>query len=351
MDSSFTLKHTNVAKGVACLLLLLHHLFYSEKSYELFYSAVNIGTTPLVSVLAVMGKVCVAMFLLLSGYGMAATIKKYTKQLQKNTIGTYIKISLKQLWKLWANYLIIFVVFVPWQHFADRWVYTNWWEFVLDLFGLSYCFGTTTMNATWWYMSVAIISYAVTPFFAWLVNNHKELAIALTSLVFMMFLRRDGLWWLVYYFVGYLIFDTDILTKLKEWSNKKQLKSFVLCFAVLILCAYLRYRYLLAADILFASVLIVITFLFVSEIKVISIMLEFLGKHSGNIFMFHSFIYLYNFRDIIYAPKYPALIMLFLLAVCLVISVLIELLKKYVGINKAISFVGESLVGLKEKRL
>jgi len=55
--------------------------------------------------------------------------------------------------------------------------------------------------------------------------------------------------------------------------------------------------------------------------------LQFLGKHSMNIFLFHSFIFEYYMKDIIYYTGNPLIIFAELLAICLVISMLIEKLK------------------------
>lgn len=55
--------------------------------------------------------------------------------------------------------------------------------------------------------------------------------------------------------------------------------------------------------------------------------LKFVGNHSFNIFLFHTFIYGMYFREFIYSLKHPLLIWLSLLLMCLNISVLIEKLK------------------------
>ena len=64
--------------------------------------------------------------------------------------------------------------------------------------------------------------------------------------------------------------------------------------------------------------------------------LEFLGKHSMNIFLFHTFIFSHWLKVFIYSPKNPLLIFLLLLALCLIISVAIEWLKKIIKIDSLI---------------
>ena len=55
-----TAEDSKVAKGGAVLLLLWHHLFYMHPEYGWF-----------VHWTACYAKICVAMFLILSGYGLA----------------------------------------------------------------------------------------------------------------------------------------------------------------------------------------------------------------------------------------------------------------------------------------
>lgn len=58
---------------------------------------------------------------------------------------------------------------------------------------------------------------------------------------------------------------------------------------------------------------------------------EFLGHHSMNIFLFHTFIFAFFFHDFIYASENPILQYLFLLLPCILISMLIEKMKTAIG--------------------
>lgn len=59
-----------------------------------------------------------------------------------------------------------------------------------------------------------------------------------------------------------------------------------------------------------------------------------LGKHSMNIFLFHTFIFLYWFKDEIYYTRNPFLIFFTLLILCLAVSILIEKLKALIHFGK-----------------
>ncbi len=60
--------------------------------------------------------------------------------------------------------------------------------------------------------------------------------------------------------------------------------------------------------------------------------LSFIGVHSMNIFLFHTFIYYYYWQDLIYWTRNPFLIFLTLLIVSLIISIAIETVKKKLNI-------------------
>ena len=60
---------------------------------------------------------------------------------------------------------------------------------------------------------------------------------------------------------------------------------------------------------------------------VLSKFLELLGKHSFNIFLFHTFLYAIYFSKYIYLPKYPIIILPMFLTICLLISFVLDKIK------------------------
>ena len=59
--------------------------------------------------------------------------------------------------------------------------------------------------------------------------------------------------------------------------------------------------------------------------------LGFLGKHSFNIFLFHTFIYAYYWPELIFWSRNPFMIFATLLCACLLVSVVIEYIKQKLG--------------------
>ena len=68
-------------------------------------------------------------------------------------------------------------------------------------------------------------------------------------------------------------------------------------------------------------------------LKKASGVLVFLGKHSTNIFMFHTFILLY-FEKQVYYFRNPFLIYINFIIIVIVISIILEFIKKYSGFYK-----------------
>lgn len=344
INKSFDIRQTNIAKGIACLLLLFHHLFYNSPEYfERFTPLITTGSgVPLACVFAPLGKVCVAMFLLLSGYGMSCVLKKHNNSF---SVKSSALICAKQLWKLWTNYIFIFVLFVPWQFLFNHMPYTGIQDLIADIFGLSFLFGTPTMNGTWWYMTIAILSYILTPLFYWLFNKNRGLAILSIVTLMGIFIQFTDIYWIVFYFCGFILHEYNYFDIVSECFNKHRIATISILLACLLFFTYYRFVHAIFIwDLLLSLGIITISYLLLSKIKVVSAFLSFLGKHSGNIFMFHTFIYLYDFQNIIYAPKYAPLIYVFLLLVCIGVSVLIEIIKKFTSFNKFVNYIGGLMV-------
>ena len=79
MEHKFTIRETNICKGIAILFMILHHAvrkyynsfdlsWYAENSTSIYYMILLFFSTA--------GKVCVPLFTVLSGYGIS---KSYSK--------------------------------------------------------------------------------------------------------------------------------------------------------------------------------------------------------------------------------------------------------------------------------
>lgn len=73
MEQYFSKAHTQLAKGVAVCLLLVHHLFFTEAAG---YDELYIEGTPVMNGAASVAKVCVCLFLILSGFGLSRSSRE-----------------------------------------------------------------------------------------------------------------------------------------------------------------------------------------------------------------------------------------------------------------------------------
>ena len=110
-------------------------------------------------------------------------------------------------------------------------------------------------------------------------------------------------------------------------------------FLTILLILFCMYRFIATSPILWDSAIVIAMTSVYSSISFpgfVSKPLTFLGKHSFNIFLFHSFIYAYYFHNIIFWSRNPVFIVLTLLVVCIIISILIDQLKKLLRIDTLI---------------
>ena len=184
INSGFLSKNdTNVLKGLAILLLLIHHLFYSNNG---LYDDIRLfGDRFMVQEIGLISKVCVALFVMLSGYGLAIGAEK-TGGVQ-DLKGFY----LRRFKKLFLNYWLIWAIFVPVSIFAFGYTFTDAYKYdvpqqlVLDILGLHdifYQYPMMCYNPTWWFYSCIILLYLLFPFFyRWMKKD--PLSVLLISIV------------------------------------------------------------------------------------------------------------------------------------------------------------------------
>jgi hypothetical protein len=339
----FNIDQTNIAKGIACVLLLCHHLFYSVNSYEHFTSLWLYRGVPLESKIALMCRVCVTIFTFLSGFGINEVINR---RLAKGDapVKTLLRTSISSLWKLWAGYIVVFLIFVPWQGLFDRHPYTSVLDLVWDILGISFIAGTPTMNETWWFMSVAIASYTIAPLFKIVLVKRKTLLLAVFPLFYLLWLLYAGIFWCYAFLFGMIASELGLFDLLHErFVRFKSIYTWGVCSVLVLTTGLMRYISPSWGDFPFAVAILIFSFLCVSRLHFVSTILKFIGKHSANIFFFHSFLYLYNFQPFVYAPKYAPLILTIFIIECLAVSVVIEFIKKISGIQKGIGLVRKVL--------
>lgn len=152
---SLSRQDTSVMKGIAILAMLFHHM----------YGSIPIDIVPYSGVLqwiGWLGKVCVALFLFCSGYGLTS------QYVHPKSVLDDAKFILRRLVKFYLNYWVVFVIFVPITVFVfHRPLSAAYGEhanivksLLLDVFGVQ---GIKSYNITWWFNQLIIILYIIFP--------------------------------------------------------------------------------------------------------------------------------------------------------------------------------------------
>ncbi len=323
----FDISITNASKGMALMLILWHHLFYEfpESAYGV-----------IVHQSALLAKVCVGIYVVLSGYGLAESVKK--KPLE---IGAFFK---RRLVKLYMNYWLIALIFIPiGVFFFGRTLESvfgdgAYFKLFVQMLGL-HMFTEVSYgyNPTWWFMSLIIVLYAIFPLVFPLTKKFGIWFVAATAILLFVPipLVND---WIFPFTVGVYLSQKNGFIEMIKWLDKQGAWRFVTLGVATVAIAYCRENGWIFDSIRADSFFAIVLILWTTELAVASNYakkaLEFVGVHSFNIFLFHTFIYYYYAKDFIYSFSNPVVMFVVLLGICLVISVAIEWFKKVINFDK-----------------
>lgn len=362
----FTKEHTMQMKGIAIIILLFHHCFLNAQRwatvpYEKLATTKGWGYYPIsfapfsshtIQYLASFSKICVAMFVFMTGYGMWVS---YESQKKKTTMSNYIK---KRMVTLMTGFLIIFVVTeilsIPTGRFIE--VYGHDFRsvvyMIIDALGLAKLLGTPLFCLTWWYMSLAIVLIMIFPFVHSIMEKYQWIVVVASIIVPRAcgFGQSTDLFrYLLAYTLGMYFAQHDLLARIKEKFMEQNVAGKLLSLivsliglAVIIKCrqnAWIGWKYLDFWDGFAAMYVIVLSYIYILNGKWIVKGLGFLGKHSMNIFLIHSFYRDVFFHEFTYSFYYAWLDYIVLMAISLVTSIVLEWFKKLIRYEKFIEWV------------
>lgn len=328
---NLSLADTNALKGIALLFLLCHHLFYIQDGS--YHDILLFGRYPLVQQFGIACKVCVAIFVFLSGYGLATKYSRTPLNIRSFYATRFTKLMMGY-WFVWLLFVPVGILFfdrTPEAVYHDHIV----WRFIVDFFGLVYNFGFYGFNPTWWFMSCILLLYLMFPVLFkgcrkyWLLLLVASVAITWLPL----YVFNPIKYYLFAFLLGIISVQKDVFNRLFSHTNSKFVRNLLGGKLLIISVVFFVIRNKIPYSLFFDSLLtvcLIMTYLKWRRDGVVQRALVFLGKHSMNIFLFHTFIFLYYFHDAIYNTGNPFMIFLTLLLSCLVISVGMEYLKGFI---------------------
>lgn len=367
---TFDKKDSLAMRGMAIVFLMFHHCFRSEEVFGKFTVSFYPFPEDMMVEISSFLKICVGMFVFLSGYGLSLSLNKYKNQgnITAKQYSHFLTNKLLGLmWGFWFIFIIgsVMNLFIT-PHEADVYfkegICQGIYNIFIDFFGLSTLFGTPQLIGTWWYMSLAISMIVLVP----LMTSIQKKCNGLTLILAYIFVTRlvnfavgfeigedsNCLRWVFAGLLGVLCAQYNILARLKAFTitgNKvvSKIIKFIVLTAVLIVLFVVRKKigpgysnYCFEfRDAFVPAFMIYYCYEFVVGIPGIRQVLILLGKHSLNIFLFHTFLRVKWTPDFIYSFEHFLLIPAVLLGISLVISILIELVKKYTGYNKLLAYI------------
>lgn len=313
--------------------MLAHHLFYNDWSREM-YNDIYFHGVGLVNQIGIFSKLCVAIFVFVSGYGLAIATPTNIKPMD------FYKHRLK---KIYLNYWFVWALFVPVGVFvfgrslSDAYGDHTALKGILDFFGLLKMFGYDSNNPTWWFYNCIIILYLLFPLLnKWLwKSTYLLVSVAITcGLLFIIPGVNVISGFLFAFLLGMLMvkLPVDLINNSKSWQ---------LIFALLLLSVW-RLTKTCPKHIADGLICVGMALLAnkISPTNWISCVLEKLGKHSMNMFLVHTFIFYFWFRDFIYITRNPFVIFISLLLSSYLMSVVVEWTKQKLGFYKIIDSNG-----------
>ncbi|MCR5149098.1 MAG: acyltransferase [Eubacterium sp.] len=349
-------RESNIIKGIAVIMMLVHHLFNDRKLIKLasFGSDWSKDTVYHASVFF---KICVPIFVFISAYGLS---KQYVKKdilrdgktVAKDAFRRYKKL----IFGLWAIMAVAVVVsFIVNKHLpqdvyapkeGDRFVK----NLIIDMLGLSKFFETPLYNNTWWYIGFAILLFMLLPLINMLHGRVGALIIPLSlfAAVLLQEFQNTMAVYLSRYILGIavaVVFARDnIIEKFKETvtSNLVRILFVIAEIGAIVACYYLRSKAIMDYFVMdnLSAIAIIMFICTISDIRILKPLywvLGMLGAYSMNMFLGHTFIKSYFFKDFTYSFKYWWLISIMLIVISFAVSFALEMCKK--GIDKLIKMI------------
>lgn len=339
-DFTLSRKITSVLKGLAICAMLFHHLYYSSPEGVERYSGFLFW-------LGDLGKVCVSIFLFCSGYGLTS---QFSIQEDRSAKGS-IRFVFRRFLKFYTNYWVVLFIFVPISIFVFGRTFEVAYaglnipkRIVYELFAIN---GYSSYNITWWFNKVIVILYLLFPFLFWLIDR-IGLAFLPVSLVLFLFSNRipdsnTEIWFCQFPFVLGMFWSVWAYRspKTAEFISKHYALSIVSSLVLLALLILFRQKPIIPGFTWFQVdpfITCVIVLMMVltnkKEVSWLSSGFAFLGKHSMNIYMIHTFFVGYWHPQWLHNAPWMRCGVNFvvLLSICLLISMLLEWMKEKSGI-------------------
>lgn len=363
---SFSKNDSVAIKGIAICMLLCLHCFGATWRFEGY--EVDFGPLGQDVFMALSGycRICVSIFAFISGYGLYLSAKAKCED-GKSTNKWIVDRIFKTFSGYWFLYIAaVLVLLTGWSDYVVKQYFSHGipdgvlYAFI-DFMGWDKIFGTPSLNGSWWYMGAILVYILMMPLVAkWVKKFGFVSLIGLVVAVPRILTKHDFLGkgsiysFMLIVLLGAFFAEKDLFTKFDRFQiTKKKWLSQVLTFVILAACVAANVVMWVAVPMeevweyhlgLVPISVILFCYRYIINIPGLNKVLVFLGKHSMNIFLFHTLLRAVIMKDFIYGFKYPILIIAVLLLISLVISILLETVKKWLHYEVFVNRLKEKVI-------
>lgn len=244
-------------KGVAVVLLILHHLFLFPSSNPWFTSIIGNNWGGIEFFLSSVGKLCISLFFFVSGYGL------YLSSRHDNFLWKSTRRRLRDIYSIYIITALVSVAILFW--WSGVLPVHSWAQGVATLLGID-----ISVNSSWWFFIIYVELLLLTPLVIHFVRRFSWKWVLACSFIVYCFSPDSGLAWFaqwfsnmglapifykhffinlfwmnqVYFFVGFCLaasgtFETIMQRSIKVFAQPWQRHT----FGILLIALVLVFRY------------------------------------------------------------------------------------------------------------
>lgn len=328
-----------ILKGVAILFMLLLHLFCRKDINGLYETVIEINGVPLIYYLALFGDACVSIYCFSSGYGL---FKTSAKEIDENNTGNTIRII-----KLLINYWIVLLIFVTIGFLAGK---AELFPGGLLKFILNFTLIAYSYNGAWWFLQTYIVLIFLSPLIFKAVIKYNSIGLLIVSISIYLFSHLQRFRHVIDignnpvinaivnimvlvgtsqlpFIVGAIFAHENLYTRLCKRIYNLTWKNWF-CFLTILTLVIVHAFYESVIIAPFTAVSFICMFNLMDKKLYVRRILRYFGLHSTNIWLTHMFFYGSIFPEITFAPRYPILIFIWLIVLCIISSHAINIIYK-----------------------
>ncbi len=334
-DSHFSKHVTLAAKGIAILLMLFHHLFYDAPGFVDQYAVSAVPLSwPALNSLSYYAKLCVSVFVFLTGYGMAIRMSSQdNRHRERYAVSRFLKLESSivflYLFSLLTAVLDPSRILAYFQEGHLKGI----WMMLLDALGLGKFFDTVMFNNSWWYLSFAIFLIFLMPVALKLCEQFGICSVVLAGMVTTFGLDQSRAFslYLFTFFLGIFLARASLISRIRAYcQSRRHAAALLALFAALFAaCSFIRIRwgFYLWMNGLCSLFLVLMLFVLIDLLHLRLRLLELFGRYSMIMYMTHTLIYHHYFTRLVYAPKNWFFIFLWLSLLSLALAAALSLVR------------------------